>query len=126
MASTPETDCSTPTVSGPLEESLVDSPEALEAFISVVRQNDDLRWLATQGVEVVRHNPAQDPHPFLTGPLVRQAMQDGGEAVLPLVTLDDEEKSRQRYPAREELAAWTKLSPTPNDDTTCCGESSCC
>ena len=87
---------------------------------------DDLRWLATQGVEVVRHNPAQDPHPFLTGPLVRQAMQDGGEAVLPLVTLDDEEKSRQRYPGREELAAWTNLSPAPNDDTTCCGEPSCC
>jgi hypothetical protein len=87
---------------------------------------DDLRWLAAQGIEVVRHNPAQSPHAFITDALIRGAMKGEGEAVLPVVAVDGVEKSRQTYPSRAELAAWTNLSLDTNDDTACCGGTGCC
>ena len=87
---------------------------------------DDLRWLAGQGVEVVRHNPAQDPHAFITDPLIRNIMKGGGEDVLPVVAVDGVEKSRQTYPSRTDLASWTNISLDTNDDTACCGGTSCC
>ena len=87
---------------------------------------DDLRWLAAQGVEVVRHNPAQNAHAFITDPLIREAMKGGGEAVLPVVAVDGVEKSRKTYPSRAELAAWTNILLDTNNDTACCGGTGCC
>ena len=46
MASSPETDRAVDPVSGTLEESFIDSPEALESFLAAIRRDDDLRWLA--------------------------------------------------------------------------------
>ena len=58
--------------------------------------------------------------------------QGEGEAVLPVVAVDGEEKSRRTYPSRAELAAWTNTSLDSNpdtqttDDTASCGGSGCC
>ena len=93
---------------------------------------DDLRWLAAQGVEVVRLNPAQEPHAFVSDALIRGILVGEGEAVLPVVAVDGEEKSRRTYPSRTDLATWTNVSldtkpdTDTNDDTACCGGTGCC
>lgn len=95
----------------------------------LARFADDLRWLSTQGVPVVRYNPAQDAASFLREPLILAAMREGGESVLPVVAAGGEEKSRQRYPSREELAGWAGLpasaSPENQNPDCCCGGHRC-
>ena len=97
----------------------------------LVRFADDLRWLEAQGARVTRHNPAQDPHAFIVDPVIRKAMEGAGEEVLPVVVVAGQERSRQRYPAREELARWTGLETpsTPedaqDDAPPCCGTGCC-
>lgn len=97
----------------------------------LVRFAEDLRWLARQGVTVTRHNPAQDAHAFVLDPVVRAAMQGQGEAALPVIVVDGEEKSRQRYPEREELATWLGIGfsnnqePSQDDEAPCCGTGTC-
>ena len=96
----------------------------------LARFADDLRWLAAQGVRIQRHNPAQNPTPFVRDPLVCAIMRAEGEGALPLVFVDGVERSRQRYPGRDELAAWAglaKVQETPGrDGGACCHESGCC
>ena len=97
---------------------------------ALARFADDLRWLAGQGIQVQRHNPAHDATAFMHDPIIREAMKAGGEAVLPVIVVDGEERSRQRYPERDELAGWVGL-PIATDPATstkggCCGTSGCC
>ena len=93
---------------------------------------DDLRWLAAQGIEVTRVNPAQEPHVFISDSFIRGVLKGEGEAVLPVVAVDGEEKSRRIYPTRADLAAWTNTSldansePETNDDNASCGSTGCC
>jgi len=97
---------------------------------ALARFADDLRWLASQGVQVKRHNPAHDATAFMHDPIIREAMKVGGEAVLPVIVVDGEERSRQRYPERDELAAWIHLPLTSESATStkgeCCGKTNCC
>ena len=96
----------------------------------LARFADDLRWLAARGVRVERHNPSQDPSPFLLSGLVREAMKSLGEQALPLVVVDGVECSRQRYPQRDELAAWTgadgEVMPSRSGGGGCGDDSGCC
>jgi hypothetical protein len=64
----------------------------------------DLNWLGTQGVTVSRINLAQQPQAFVANPLVRAALEQDGEACLPLVLAGDQVISRGAYPSREQLA----------------------
>lgn len=90
----------------------------------------DLDWLRSQGVEVSRYNLSQQPGAFVDQPLVRAAMQEDGEKVLPLVLVDGEVRTTARYPAREELGSWFGLGdPAPAKSQSsggCCGPSGCC
>ena len=97
----------------------------------LVRFAEDVRWLTQQGVKITRHNPAQDAHAFLLDPVVREAMQGQGEAALPVVVVDGEEKSRRRYPERDELAAWAGIGQSnnqedPHDKDAPCSGTECC
>ena len=96
----------------------------------LARFADDLRWLAGLGVRVQRHNPAQDANPFVNNPVVREILRAHGEAVLPLVFVDGGERSRERYPERDELATWAGLSTAPGTSTreggACCHDTGCC
>lgn len=64
----------------------------------------DLDWLAAQGVTVDRFNLAQQPQAFVNHDLVRTALEQDGEACLPLVLADNHIVSRGVYPSREALA----------------------
>lgn len=64
----------------------------------------DLDWLADHGVRVSRFNLAQQPQVFVSHDVVRTALEQDGEACLPLVLADDRIVSRGVYPSREALA----------------------
>lgn len=70
----------------------------------------DLKWLSEQGVEVVRHNLAQEPAAFVAHPDVHDLLQRDGDACLPLVLVNDRVTWRGAYPRREALAQAAGLS----------------
>lgn len=72
----------------------------------------DVDWLAGQGVEVVRHNLAQDPQPFVTNAVVLELMQREGDGCLPVVIADGTVISRGAYPRRGDLARAAGLVAT--------------
>lgn len=99
---------------------------------ALVRFAADLDWIATQGVEVQRFNLAQQPQEFVARPEVTEALQDRGEAALPLIMVDDQPVSSGIYPAREDLAAITGLAmpatvttPEAQGGGCCCGGGDC-
>ncbi len=72
----------------------------------LVRFAADLDWLKNQGVSVERFNLAQEPRAFAENAAAKGALEDAGEAALPLVQVDGDVKSRGIYPTRDELAVW--------------------
>jgi hypothetical protein len=94
----------------------------------------DLQWLAEQGVQVSRHNLAQEPHAFVSHPVVHDLLQQEGDACLPLVLVDGTVVSRGAYPRRDDLARVSGLLPAASRSTRitltasgCCApETGCC
>ena len=69
-----------------------------------------LAWLRTQGVDVQRHNPAQQYEAFVANAKVVQTINEQGTGCLPLILVDGEIVSRGAYPQKSELAAWAGLT----------------
>lgn len=65
----------------------------------------DLSWLAEQGVAVERYNLSQEPTVFATTEVVRDALKERGQDVLPLVIVDGRIVAEGTYLGRETLAA---------------------
>jgi AhpD family alkylhydroperoxidase len=75
----------------------------------------DLDWLHSHGTTVERFSLSQQTRAFAEDDAVRAALEQKGEAALPLVKVDGEIKSSGTYPSRDELAAWADLdAPTPS------------
>ncbi len=72
----------------------------------------DLEWLASQGVQVVRHNLAQEPAAFVANATVRDLIGRWGSNCLPLVLHDHKILTRGRYPSRSQLAAVLEATET--------------
>lgn len=72
----------------------------------------DVDWLTSHGVNVTRHNLAQEPQAFVGNPLVHEALQREGDACLPLVLVNGEIAGRGAYPRRQELARLAGLNPS--------------
>ncbi|HVV73595.1 MAG TPA: arsenite efflux transporter metallochaperone ArsD [Verrucomicrobiae bacterium] len=77
---------------------------------TLVRFAGDLKWLQEQGVAVERFNLSQSPMAFVENGVVKQALSDKGEAALPLVLTNGQVSSMGRYPERQELASWARVS----------------
>ena len=77
---------------------------------SLTRFAADAEWLAAQGVTVVRHNLAHEPQAFVANAQVSTALRDGGDALLPVLLVDDVIVARGAYPRRDELARLLGLS----------------
>ncbi len=86
----------------------------------LVQFASDLDWLSAQGVSVARFNLAQEPGRFASEPIVRDALQHGGEAALPLLLVDGRTVLSGAYPTRNQLAAWTGVKSAAAG---CCGTS---
>ena len=69
----------------------------------------DLAWAKAQGVDVRRHNLAQEPAAFLAEPTVAAALHD--PSALPIVMADGEVVARGTYPDRRALALALGLQP---------------
>lgn len=100
----------------------------LDVDPALVTFSADLQWLAKQGVEVQRINPAQQPTLFAANPLVRDELKKNGNDCLPLVLVNEEVVSRGVFPNRSQLAGWTgvQLRTLPElavMKTGCCGGS---
>jgi len=74
-----------------------DVDEALVAFTA------DLAYLQDQGVDIARHNLANDPMAFATDPVVSQFLQVAGSTGLPLTTVDGVTVMTGTYPDRAAL-----------------------
>ena len=70
-----------------------------------------LAWLREQGVEVQRHNPAQQYDAFAANAKVVQTINTDGTGCLPLILADGEIVCRGRYPGKDELAKLAGLNP---------------
>ena len=79
----------------------------------LARFSADLDWLKSQGVAVERFNLAQQPAAFAEDGAVKAALEEKGEAALPLLKIDGVVRSTGVYPSRDELAAWAGIgTPT--------------
>jgi hypothetical protein len=100
----------------------------------LVRFSADLEWLRSSGVKVERFNLAQEPGAFASTPLVKAALEDAGEAALPIFLVDGRLVMSGTYPTRDQLGAWTGAIEGAGAATAsgCCGpsstskKSSCC
>ncbi len=73
----------------------------------------DLEWLKSKGIEVERHNLAQEVAAFTSNPVVKTALNSRGSKCLPLVLLDGDIVSEAIYPTRDQLARLTGIEFEP-------------
>ena len=112
-----------------------DLDESLVAFTA------DLSHLKELGVDIERHNLANDPTSFATNDTVRAFLQVAGSEGLPLTLVDGVTVQTGTYPARDQLERFAGLTAdtapsvvpagvTPLDVTaqsdSCCGPTGCC
>jgi len=92
----------------------------------------DLAWLESRGVAVQRFNLSQQPGAFADDATVKKALEDRGDAALPLIKVGDQIKSSGVYPSRQELGDWAGVtSPSSaldsetdqrvENSSSCCG-----
>ena len=73
----------------------------------------DLEWLKSKGVEVERHNLAQEIAAFTSDPVVKTALNSRGSECLPLLLLDGMIVAEGAYPTREQLATLARVEFEP-------------
>jgi arsenite-transporting ATPase len=103
---------------------------------SLVDFSADLAFLGSQGVDIARHNLANDPGVFVQNPVVTNFLAAAGSEGLPLVLVDDVTVLTGRYPTRAMLVRYAGLASAEPKTLTlatvasegCCGDSSssCC
>ena len=99
---------------------------------SLVNFTADVDFFKASGVDIQRHNLANDPQAFVDNPVVMNFLQAAGSESLPLVLVDNVTVLTGRYPSREMLARYAgqtaALRPRINLVTaggSCCGGGSC-
>lgn len=70
----------------------------------------DVDWVKQQGAQIERFNLAQQPMSFAENVPVKNLLQQGGEAALPVILLDEKVMLSGRYPTRAELAKWLDIA----------------
>lgn len=94
----------------------------------IVQFAADLEWLKREGMIVQRFNLSQDPGAFSENEVVITALQQAGEAALPMIVIGGRKAFSGQYPSRGELS--TLLGISANQDapssSTCCEDSGCC
>ena len=90
----------------------------------LVRIQSDIEWLKANGVEVVRHNLAQQPADFATEEVVRDRLQRQGQDILPLILLDGEIAAAGFYPTRSQLALIADVKV--EEESSCCSATEGC
>jgi hypothetical protein len=101
----------------------------------LVRFAADLDWLASEGVSVERFSLSQRPDAFVAHVEVTQALQERGDAALPLILVDGRKVIEGAYPSRDQLVRWAVAEdpsqaasvPEAAGAKSCsCGDGGCC
>ena len=100
---------------------------------ALVSFSADLDAMKQQGVDIERHNLANDPGVFVENPAVMSFLQAAGSEGLPLVLVDGVTVLTGRYPTREMLARFAGQETSLRQPITlmaagggsCCGEGGC-
>ncbi|MCA1802166.1 MAG: arsenite efflux transporter metallochaperone ArsD [Rhodothermaceae bacterium] len=71
---------------------------------------NDVKWLKSQGVEVMRYNLGQEPEAFKACTPVLTRLQNEGSDVLPIILVNGEIVSEGGYPDRTTLMSWIGLN----------------
>ena len=103
---------------------------------SLVTFTADLAALKDLGIDIERHNLANDPTAFVADETVRAFLQVAGSDGLPLTLVDGVTVMTGRYPARDQLLTFagvdSEVAPAgitvldvSDDSASCCGGTSC-
>lgn len=95
---------------------------------SLVNFTADVDFFRTSGVEIKRHNLANDPQAFVDNPVVMNFLQAAGSESLPLVLVDNVTVLTGRYPTRDMLARYAGQATTlrPRINLVTAGGGGCC
>jgi hypothetical protein len=99
---------------------------------SLVSFTADIDFFKQAGVEIQRHNLANDPQAFVDNPVVLNFLEASGSDSLPLVLVDNVTVLTGQYPSREMLARYAGFRvvsrPTLNvaSGGGCCGGGGSC
>lgn len=108
---------------------------------SLVTFTADLGYLTEAGVDIARHNLANDPMAFADDETVRNFLQIAGSEGLPLTTVDGVTVMTGTYPTRDQLSRFAGIAApavTPAgagllqmagdsaESTSSCGPTGCC
>jgi SAM-dependent methyltransferase len=103
---------------------------------ALVEFTADLTALQRRGVDIARHNLANDPMAFASDPTVTAFLQVAGSAGLPLTTVNGVTVLTGAYPSRTDLERYAGIAPAPvgvpltlldeSDGGSCCGSDGCC
>lgn len=78
---------------------------------ALVQFTADLEHLRGQGVDIARHNLANDPLAFANDETARAFLQLAGSEGLPLTVVDGVTVMTGSYPSRDQLAKFAGLEP---------------
>jgi arsenite methyltransferase len=108
-------------------------PDVDEALVEFTA---DLAALQGRGVDIARHNLANDPMAFASDPTVKAFLQVAGSPGLPLTTVNGVTVMTGAYPTRADLERYAGIDPAPSpgpltlldesDGGGCCASDGCC
>lgn len=108
-------------------------PDVDEALVEFTA---DLNALQGRGVDIERHNLANDPMAFASSDIVKGFLQVAGSAGLPLTTVNGVTVLTGTYPSRSDLERYAEIAATPTSSSltllndsegdSCCGSGGCC
>lgn len=100
----------------------------------LVRISTVINNLKKNGITIERYNLSSEPMAFVNNKKVKDALDENGADILPLILVDDDIVMEGRYPKNEEITELLQISKEylenredekPNQG--CCGNnSSCC
>lgn len=67
---------------------------------------NDVKWLKSQGIEVIRFNLGQEPEAFKSNATVLTRLKSSGSDILPIIFINGEMVSEGGYPDRQQLIEW--------------------
>lgn len=98
----------------------------------------DLNYLLSQGIDIKRHNLANDPMAFAENQTIKSFLEISGSENLPLTLVDGTTVMTGKYPTRDQLEKFAGVKKTPaavpeltvvsSIDSSCCNttDGKCC
>ncbi len=105
---------------------------------ALITFSSDLSYLVSKGIDITRHNLANDPVAFAENQTIKSFLEISGSESLPLTLVNGTTVLTGRYPTRDQLERYAgtskavsnvpELTLLPNAENSCCGttDGTCC